>query len=333
MKIFSYENIWVRNIAFYAIMFGIFWFQNSTIPDSPGVKETSFIEELAFFTFTYLLIFAFNFVAVKKLLFAKKFKWFSFAVVVTIFVFASVVNLVGSWLGYPMTFISDVFTAFFLLLIGASVNIFNIWILENVIDTKKKLLRKEAELDFLKQQLSPHFLFNALNNLYGTSLATPQVTPEKILELSNLLRYQVESTSREIVKIERELDFIKGYLDYANYRSNKLLVTHEGTEKVKGLYLPPLLFLPLLENAIKYSAESDTPFIHIRWKYEEEALSLSIENSCRTSGSKINGTKIGFENLKKRLEILKIKHVFEVDKKLNNVFKINLKLWGLSTNA
>lgn len=333
LKNFSYENSWVRNIVFYTIMLGIFFIQNEVSPGLPGTPKPRYSEEFIFFTSLYLVIYSFNYFAIGKLLFLKKFKLFAIVSIGYIFTFASVITLVTKWRGYPTSYFGEIFTVFFILLIGGSINIVHKWIVENVISTKRKLVRKEAELDFLKQQLSPHFLFNALNNLYGTALTAPQLTTEKILELSNLLRYQIESTTKESVKIEKELDFIQCYLNYTNYKTNNLVVTNEGTDLVKGIQLPPLLFLPLLENAIKYSAETEAPFIHIQWNFENKVLSFNIENSYRSNGSVINGTKVGFDNLKKRLEILKIKHLLEIDKGLNNVFKINLKLWGLSTSA
>jgi LytS/YehU family sensor histidine kinase len=211
--------------------------------------------------------------------------------------------------------------------IGSSIYFWNDWILNNVIKTQKKLLNKEAELNFLKQQLSPHFLLNSLNNLYGVSLSTPEIVSDKILELSDLLRYQVEATNKNNVPLSEEVKFVNDYLENAKYKSNKLIINLESKGEVLNENLPPLLFLPLIENAVKYSAECEQPIINAKWIFENNSICFDIENNFYMNSKIKSGTNIGLANLKRRLEILKQKYSFEIINTNPELYKTILKIW------
>jgi LytS/YehU family sensor histidine kinase len=159
------------------------------------------------------------------------------------------------------------------------------------------------------------------------------VITDKILELSDLLRYQIEATTKETVCVTDEMDFIENYINYTNYKTNDLQITNCIVGEERAFRLPPLLFLPLIENAIKYAAEIEHPLIDITWRFEPENLTFCIQNSYRSQDSTIKGTKIGLENLKKRLQILNIKHALNIDTQFLNIYKIELKLWKLPINA
>jgi two-component system, LytTR family, sensor kinase len=332
-KWLSYENAWTRNLVVGSIFFVIIFMQEKyapVIPNSPVVADYQII---LFFLFTYTCVFLNNYFSVKNLLLKRKYGYYVLVTAIYISTLGLITNWCSHYINMPTNGITDFFSAFMTWLMGTALYFIHLWILNNIIKTKKTLLAKEGELTFLKHQLSPHFLFNAINNLYGTALASPDIVPEKILELSDLLRYQIESTTKDVVKMEEEMVFVQNYLNYTNYKTNNLKIENAVIGTITPIYLPPLLFLPLLENAIKYSSESDAPFISITWLFEKDMLQFTIENSYISEGSKINGTKIGIENLKKRIDILKIKHQLKLDINTFNIYKAELKLWGLSTNV
>jgi two-component system, LytTR family, sensor kinase len=334
-KTINYENIWVRNIIFGSLFIGLIFIQYKFSPEIPGMPiETDF--EILFSLFLlYMGIFVFNHFAVRLLLFTKKYVLFllvfiAYTFIITVTAFY-VDNSIFGYSGLKFSYIAQLTSSCLMLFIGVAIYMTHTWILNNILKTKKTLLDKEAELTFLKQQLSPHFLFNAINNLYGTALAAPEIITDKILELSDLLRYQVESTTKNDVTIEEERAFVENYINYTTYKSNDLVVTNETVGEAKSFKLPPLLFLPLLENAIKYSSETENAFIHILWQFEGKNMIFSIENSYLMEGSKIKGTKVGLDNLKKRLELLNIKHTLKTDLGTANVYKIELQIaysWG-----
>jgi two-component system, LytTR family, sensor kinase len=329
-KTINYENIWARNIIFGGLLVATVFIQSKVSPPIPGMPAETDFQLLSGLLLLYFGLFIFNHFAVKSLLFAKKYGLFflialaySFVITALSMYFDSTV-LGSEAVKYP--FFAQFISSILILFIGVTIYLTHNWILNNIIKTKKTLLNREAELTFLKQQLSPHFLFNAINNLYGTALAAPEIITDKILELSDLLRYQVESTNKNDVTIEEERAFVENYINYTTYKSNDLVVTNETVGEVKSFKLPPLLFLPLLENAIKYSSETENAFIHILWQFEGKNMIFSIENSYLMEGSKIEGTKVGLVNLKKRLELLNIKHTLKTDLSTKNIYKIELSL-------
>jgi len=173
-------------------------------------------------------------------------------------------------------------------------------------------------------------LLNAMNNLYGEALAEPDKVPDRILNLSDMLRYQIEATKKDYVLLEEEIAFIKKYMEYYTFRNERLAITQKFDGNFDSIDIPPLFFLPLVENAVKFSAETPEPFINLDLKVKCNSLSFTIKNSCLESGSRISGTGIGIENLKRRLEVYGLKHELNC-KKENNTFIVKLNIWHLPT--
>jgi two-component system, LytTR family, sensor kinase len=332
-KWFSYENIFFRNLLVASFFFGLIYAQvvftgpTRDMP-SPGMKTM-----LLLFFSVFSLIFLHNHFSVRLLLLRGKYFWFLLAAVSFLLLISLVTFSAFTYTNVPTSYPAEILSAVLSLVIGTGFYFLNKWILQNVFKTQKELFNKEAELNFLKQQLSPHFLFNALNNLYGTSLATPEIVSDKILELSSLLRYQVESTRIDQVKLKEELGFVNDYLSYINYKTNNLQLVQKNTGTMDAVYLPPLLFLPLLENAIKYSAETGNASISIAWFFDKRHLSFTIQNNYLPDQSNSIGTQIGLANLKRRLEILRIKYELKTETNVSGIYSTTLKLWDLTIVA
>ncbi|HEU4497662.1 MAG TPA: histidine kinase, partial [Flavobacterium sp.] len=193
------------------------------------------------------------------------------------------------------------------------------------IGLKRKLIANENELSFLKHQLNPHFLLNAINNLYGVSLAEPEIVSEKILELADLLHYQLDAIKKNTVLLADEIAFCKNYIAYMQYKSNNLKVETAITGNFQNKKIHTLLFLPLIENAIKYASETQNPQVNINWLLDKDCLIFTISNTFTANNSKAKGTEIGLANLKRRLEILDAKSELTITE--NDFFKVQLTLW------
>jgi two-component system, LytTR family, sensor kinase len=330
----TYENIWARNIIFGGLLFALVFTLSKFALDNPEQPNPSDFDKTWQFLLLYFIFFSYNYYVLRFYFLTKKY---------TIYACLTAIYLVI--LSFLMMYLEQRengnMTPFFGQFLGSFLNIFissatyfaHTWILNNVVKTKIQLLNKEAEVTFLKQQLSPHFLFNAINNLYGTSLAAPHLVSDKILELSDLLRYQVEATTKTVVSMEEEQVFVANYINYTTYKSNDLWVTNKTVGEILPFKIPPLLFLPLLENAVKYAVETEKAFIHILWAFDKNSLSFFIENTYLEAGGKMHSTKIGLDNLKKRLELLELKHSLKTDISTPNIYKIELKIWELPINA
>ncbi len=168
----------------------------------------------------------------------------------------------------------------------------------------------QAELNFLKGQLHPHFLFNALNNLYALSLDKAPQTPHVILGLSNILRYVLYECTAEQVPLKRDIEVLNDYIELEKLRYEDRLELNVNIDPHTGpIQIAPLLMLPLVENAFKHGAAetTDMPWMNIDLHLSGNNLTFKIANSkpelpvTHPQGPKYRG-EIGLLNLRKRLE-------------------------------
>lgn len=165
----------------------------------------------------------------------------------------------------------------------------------------------ESELAFLKNQINPHFLFNALNSLHVLSKKKDDNLPDSILDLSDLLRYHLYDSDRDFIPLLKEMKFIDQYTQFEKMRRGNVQVDLDFQILNNSAEIIPLLLLPLVENAFKYSQRSDDEETHISVKLSntKESISFYIENS---KGNLLDKTKgkysgIGLANVKRRLDL------------------------------
>lgn len=325
---FCYSNIWIRNIIFACLIFVVVFLPSLFEKPKPHTKELSILIILLYFSANYILLFIHNHLLFRLFLQKKKYIFYLLLLLSHLLLFTSLANLMRIASGRPVTLISDILLGLIITIIGLSVYIVNHWLIKSLNKRKIELLQKNNELNFLQQQISPHFLFNAINNLYGVALTSPLIISDKLLELSELLRYQIESIKTELVYINDELKFVEKYFNYANDRIHNIKIINEIEGSYSTKKIPPLLFLPLIENAIKYSSETDKPLIMCNWHFENDMLIFTIANNFLLNNSKIIGTKTGVENLKNRLNLLRIKHDLKITVE-NQTYKTELIIWNL----
>lgn len=168
--------------------------------------------------------------------------------------------------------------------------------------------RVEAELQNLKSQLNPHFLFNTLNNIYCLIAFSPDRAQGVVHDLSRLLRYVLYDSNRKFVPLGKELDFIRNYVELMRIRLPEhvsLDLQISGQENEGGM-IAPLLFISLIENAFKHGVSNNLPsFIRICITYDKTEVHCRIENSYfPKNGQDKSGSGIGLVNLEKRLELI-----------------------------
>ncbi|MBL0882068.1 MAG: sensor histidine kinase [Chitinophagaceae bacterium] len=194
---------------------------------------------------------------------------------------------------------------------------------------KLRIEKQEAELNFLKSQTNPHFLFNTLNNIYTLAIEKSEQTPESIMRLSKLLRYMLYETLGDNNTIEQEVAIINDYiaLEQLRYDHTLTLTVNIDIDNLKQL-LPPLLLIPLVENAFKHgTSETITdPFIDISIQLKQQQLYVHIRNSVEhvTEGSE-TAERIGIANLKRQLELLYTDYDLTLQQK-NAVFTTTLHI-------
>ncbi|MCE6988709.1 sensor histidine kinase [Dyadobacter sp. CY323] len=170
----------------------------------------------------------------------------------------------------------------------------------------------QSELHLLQSQLSPHFLFNTLNNLYGLSITQHEKIPPLLLKLSDLLRYSVYDSGENFVPLKSELEYIDNYIEFEKIRIGERLVLKTDIEKATdtNIKIAPMLLIVFIENAFKHSKNTadDLIYIDISLKTWNNLILFSIKNSFSKSSeeNKLLNKNSGFglANVKKRLDLL-----------------------------
>ena len=176
----------------------------------------------------------------------------------------------------------------------------------------------EAQLNYLKAQINPHFLFNTLNNIYAAATLQHPHTAEMVLRLSDLLRYVTYDAQADRVPLAKEIAQIRAYLDLFQLKSEQPLpIQFEVEGDVENGSIEPLLLLPLVENALKHSdldSRPDTAHLHILLRSEAQRLFFRVKNSfdpANAQKDEVGG--VGLENIRQRLALnYRGRHQFEV---------------------
>ncbi|HMG90153.1 MAG TPA: histidine kinase [Chryseolinea sp.] len=173
-------------------------------------------------------------------------------------------------------------------------------------EQERKNQQVAAELNLLKSQVQPHFLFNALNNIYYLAYMKSDLAPESIARLSDIMRYFVEEATKEWVSVQAELDFIKDYIEVERIRlphNLKIQWTYAGD--VGEQLIPPIVFIPLVENAFKHGVDKvkENNEVQIGVEVNKNELTFTVRNLIHHNNGHGNpGT--GLANLRKRLTLL-----------------------------
>jgi two-component system LytT family sensor kinase len=194
-----------------------------------------------------------------------------------------------------------------------------------------RIEKQAAELNYLKSQTNPHFLFNTLNNIYSLARDKSDLAPESILRLSKILRFMLYETSGKYIAIEQELQIMSDYiaLEKLRYDASLRVNFNHDIEDMKQA-LPPLLMIPLVENAFKHgvSETRSQPFVDIHLSVNKRLLTFTVRNSRElSSDDQPPKENIGLSNLRRQLELLYKDYGLSVQQEqsvFTAILKINL---------
>jgi LytS/YehU family sensor histidine kinase len=187
----------------------------------------------------------------------------------------------------------------------------------------------KAEVSYLKAQINPHFLFNTLNSLYSLTISKSDDAPDAVLKLSNIMRYVVTESTNDFVPLDKELNYIKDYIDLQKLRiadNNYLNISISGD--AKGKKIAPLVIIPFIENAFKYGINSEEDWkISIKIDIAENEFLMIVENNIVNVNLPENyASEQGIENSERRLDfIYPGSHELTVTE-TKEIFKVNLKI-------
>lgn len=288
-----------------------------------------------------LMVYITNFVLIPFLLYRKKYALFVIIFIAMVLTSSfSKMYIIGQVAGDPTTFslkgnlkariYDNVIPHFFLVIAGAAIKLMldQLRLQRKIAELAKE--KAEAELNFLKSQINPHFLFNSLNAVYFLIDKNNPEARQALHKFSDMLRYQLYEANGEKIPIEKEIDYLQDYVHLQQLRKDEnYKVQFNCSPDIKNFSIEPLLLMPFVENAFKHiSHKTDgNNFVKLDLARSNGYFEFAVENS-REKGvytTEQHGG-IGMNNVKRRLELLYPgTHQLSVDDNINT-FKVNLKL-------
>jgi sensor histidine kinase YesM len=287
------------------------------------------------------MIYLVNGLLIPRLLYKKRYVWFVIAFVSVILISGVIkVYALGQILGEPEMYrlsggglrvrvYENIVSDFFLITAGTAVKLMFDYtkLQQRMAETAKE--KAEAELNFLKSQINPHFLFNSLNSVYFLIDKNNKEARESLHKFSDMLRYQLYELNGAKIPIEREVNYLKDYVDLQKLRKDEnYTVEFNSSAAVSGFSIEPLLLVPFVENAFKHISHhgSKSNFIRLLLDRRDGYFNFSVENSKDQPGMNEQKGGIGLVNVKRRLELL---YPGKYELKINDEqekFKVELNL-------
>lgn len=212
---------------------------------------------------------------------------------------------------------------------AASIKLMKYWYVKEQRNMQLQKQNMEAQLQLLKAQVHPHFLFNTLNNIYSYTQNTSPVASRLVIGLSEMLRYMLYECNQPLVPLDKELKVLKDYITLEEIRYNEQLdINIDLPKNTDDLYIAPLLLIPFVENCFKHGTSQviEQPWISMHIMISDTVMEMKLVNGKATGYIKKGESGIGIENARKRLELLyPERHTLKINHE-EDVFVVSLKL-------
>ena len=307
-------------VLLWTVYFLCYWLAWGSIRDKDykGEFYSSLVDVVINILATYFIIY----VLIKKIYLVNKFRLFYAALACSIIGF-SILNRVLTYelvyTRFSRDYVSQV-PVFYLpkiiigaletiLLAGVGCMFYFISIFRKQEKVSQQLVidKREAEMELLKSQIQPHFIFNTLNNIYALSQENSPLTSEMIFRLAALLDYMLYDAGKILIPLEKEMAYINNYIALQRIRyADNLDVVINIFNDLDGILIPPLLLLPFVENSFKHGLSKQTHkgWITIDVSVKDDELTVKVENSKAADySSQADNSGIGISNVRKRLDI------------------------------
>lgn len=297
------------------LVFGVWFFLRV---DDYSRESTAFNVTLIKVAELAAMIYITNYILIPQLLYKKQYVWFAIIFVVMIFCSSIIkMNILGRLLNsYQLINWSDnlkkslydnIIPHFFLVIAGAAIKlVFDYGRLQQrMAETARE--KAEAELNFLKSQINPHFVFNSLNSVYFLINKENTEARDALHKFSEMLRYQLYEINDDKIPIEKEINYLKDYVDLQQLRKDeKYTVQFNCASDIKGFSIEPLLLIPFVENAFKHISHFSDKinFIKVDMLMVNRTFVFSVINSKEMQQTTEQHGGIGLNNVKRRLELL-----------------------------
>ena len=329
----------LQHVCFWLLLFGLWYYFRYQDYSSKALAAKITLLKVADLAF---MVYVTNYLLIPQLLYKKN--YFLFGIVFIAFVFGSSVGKMwveGQMMHNPqlfaifnqhfkVRFYDNVIPHFLLVITGASFKL-----LIDHARSQRKLgemakEKAEAELNFLKSQINPHFLFNSLNSVYFLIDKENPHAREALHKFSDMLRYQLYECNGDKIPIEKEISYLQDYVDLQKLRrGSDDEVVFDLSDDVRGFSIEPLLLMPFVENSFKHLSHFSNGkknLVRINAAKASGEFHFSVTNTIEYTSTKESIGGIGLKNVKRRLELLYPgTHFLEINEQ-GNSFNVKLKL-------
>jgi sensor histidine kinase YesM len=261
----------------------------------------------------FLLLFYINmYWLTPRLLFKSRYALYCLSVLSIIIIVSITIYYLGNYFVDPDTNIRSLniplFATFIIVLIAASssIKLFQKWVLDKQLIYDLEKSKISTELEQLKNQINPHFLFNMLNNANVLTKKDPEKASQVLMKLSDLLRYQLYDSARDKVLLTSDIRFLEDFLNLEKVRRDSFdfVISKEGD--LSGVQIPPLLFISFVENAVKHNNDSEkSSYVNLFFNvFNNELFFKCINSKPILKAVSTNSGGLGLANIKRRLELL-----------------------------
>lgn len=328
----------LHHLIIWMLFFGLWFFLRY---EDYALEATAFKVTLIKVADLAMMVYLTNYLLIPKLLYKRQYFWFGLSFIVMILTSSIVkMNILAQVTNNPALLsvsgnlkariYDNIIPHFFLVLSGAAFKLMMDYtkMQQRMVEMAKE--KAEAELNFLKSQINPHFLFNSLNAVYFLIEKNNTEAREALHKFSAMLRYQLYEMNGESIPVEKEISYLKDYVDLQKLRKDEnYAVTFNCSPDVKGFSIEPLLLIPFVENAFKHIShhKDQLNFIKLILSMNDRTFHFMVENSkeaIEKNTEKHAG--IGLNNVKRRLELLyPEKHQLKIANNIE-VFTVELAL-------
>jgi two-component system LytT family sensor kinase len=322
MKQAWYTRRWVivmLHLAFWMVLFSLPYLLNTSDSEKKPVHREvvsprngfyfGIIMDLSWIAFFYLNAL----VLIPRLVYKKKYLQYSFLQLLVLGVLLLEVTLLlnlffGNDFFNLRLILFNFFIYLFMFALSSAYQLIHDKVRNDKLASEKENENLKTELFFLRSQVSPHFMFNVLNNMVALARKHSDLLEPSLIKLSSLMRYMLYEADEEKVPLEKEVEYLQSYIDLQQQRFGKNVVVNFVTELEDRLYdIEPMLLIPFVENAFKHGTGTiDQAQIEIELRAKNNILQFSVRNKYNPGSVEIKDktTGIGLTNVKRRLNLL-----------------------------
>lgn len=317
-RILRHATFWFCAWLFQGFIYGFMY----TMEDQGTFFLLSYGESLIFLPQHMLLSYSIIYFVLPRFLFKGKYFWGIAYIILFIMISAlmsplmqkTLIHSYRDLIGFPwhsknlfISFMGGLRGGLTISGFAVAIKLLKNWYIKNTENQRLEKEKLKAELELLKGQLHPHFMFNTLNSIYAMALRDSSQSAQAILKLSHLMRYMMAESAQPLVSLTEELNILRNYIDMEKQRfGDRIDVQVHVQGDLKNKTIAPLLLLPFVENTFKHgtSQMTDKAWMSMDVTIKDEELCFKLINGKQLSSDKVLSSGIGLQNVKKRLALL-----------------------------